>query len=98
MPLLCIHKEPKAKETSQEQPPEALLVGFGFPTRVYFIIMCHIFQVTLLLQITSINLSKKQQTRLTLNQKYVIIKATRGTPLRLSLRKPLALNNIYLKR
>jgi hypothetical protein len=27
---LCIYKEPKAKEASQEQPPEALLVGFGY--------------------------------------------------------------------
>jgi hypothetical protein len=28
--FICIYKEPKAKEASQEQPPEALLVGFGF--------------------------------------------------------------------
>jgi hypothetical protein len=41
-----------------------------------------------------LNLSKKHQTRLTFTQKYVIIKTTRGTPLRLSLRKPLALNNM----
>jgi hypothetical protein len=28
--FMYLHKEPKAKETSQEQPPEALLVGFGY--------------------------------------------------------------------
>jgi hypothetical protein len=28
--FMYLHKEPKAKEASQEQPPEALLVGFGF--------------------------------------------------------------------
>jgi hypothetical protein len=48
---MYIYKEPKAKEASQEQPPEALLVGFGFfPRQFQFSIYCHILQVTVLLQ------------------------------------------------